>query len=70
LGSGPLLGIIVAAKLGLTHDPNPNPIAFGILAGLTFWPVATQTEVSGFECLTRILRIRFFETGTRLKSVR
>ena len=38
IGSGPLLGIILAANLGLTHDPNPNPVGFGILAGLTFWP--------------------------------
>ena len=38
LGSGPLLMIIMAAKLGLTRDPNPNPVGFGILAGLTFWP--------------------------------
>ena len=38
LGSGPLFGIIIAAKLSLTHDPNPNPIAFCVLGGLTFWP--------------------------------
>ena len=38
IGTGPLLGIIVMAKLGLTHDPNPNPVGFGMLAGLTFWP--------------------------------
>ena len=38
LGSGPLLAIIVAAQLGLTSDPNPNPIGPGILAGITFWP--------------------------------
>ena len=38
LGSGPLLLIIAAADLGLYHDPNPNPVGFGILAGLTFWP--------------------------------
>jgi hypothetical protein len=38
LGSGPLLLIILLARLGFTHDPNPNPVAFGILAGLTFWP--------------------------------
>jgi hypothetical protein len=38
LGSGPLLGIIIAARLSLTPDSDPNPIAFGILAGLTFWP--------------------------------
>ena len=38
VGSGPLLGIIVAAKLGLWPDPNPNPIGPGLLCGLTFWP--------------------------------
>jgi len=38
LGSGPLLLIMAAADIGLTRDPNPNPVAFGILAGLTFWP--------------------------------
>lgn len=37
-GSGPLLLIILAANLGLTRDPNPNPVLFGIMAGLTFWP--------------------------------
>jgi hypothetical protein len=38
LGSGPLLAIIFMASMGLTRDPNPNPVGFGILAGLTFWP--------------------------------
>ena len=38
LGSGPLLFVILIATLGLYHDPNPNPVFFGILAGLTFWP--------------------------------
>jgi hypothetical protein len=38
IGSGPLLGVIFAAKLGLTRDPNPNPVGFGILAVLTFLP--------------------------------
>jgi len=37
-GSSPLLLIVAAAKLGLTADLNPNPIGFGILAMLTFWP--------------------------------
>jgi hypothetical protein len=37
-GCGPLLAIITAASLGLTRDPNPNPIGLGLLAGLTFWP--------------------------------
>lgn len=38
LGSGPLLTIILLASLGLTADPNPNPVGFGILAAFTFWP--------------------------------
>ena len=38
VGSGPLLSIMLVAKLGFTADPNPNPVFFGILAGLTFWP--------------------------------
>jgi hypothetical protein len=39
LGSGPLLAIIiVAARVGLLHDPDPNPVGPGMLAGLTFWP--------------------------------
>lgn len=38
LGSGPLIGTMLAAELGLTKDPNPNPVAFGIMAMLTFWP--------------------------------
>jgi hypothetical protein len=37
-GSAPLLLIILAASLGLTSDPNPNPIGPGILVMLTFWP--------------------------------
>jgi len=38
IGSGPLIFIIFAAKLGWTDDPNPNPAGFGILAMLTFCP--------------------------------
>ena len=38
LGSGPLLTIILLAWLGLTKDPNPNPVGLGIIAFLTFWP--------------------------------
>jgi hypothetical protein len=38
VGSGPLLVIIFMAAFGATKDPNPNPVGFGILAGLTFWP--------------------------------
>src|SRR5438552_16431679 len=38
IGIGPLLVVILAAQLGLTRDPNPNPVGFGILAFFTFWP--------------------------------
>lgn len=36
--SGPLLLTLTAAKLGLTSDPNPNPVMFGMMAMLSFWP--------------------------------
>jgi hypothetical protein len=38
LGTGPLFVVIAMADLGLSADPNPNPIGFGILALFTFWP--------------------------------
>jgi hypothetical protein len=38
VGSGPLLLVILLAALGFTKDPNPNPVGFGIIALLTFWP--------------------------------
>ena len=38
IGSGPLLTIMALAGLGLTEDPNPNPVGCGILAMFTFWP--------------------------------
>ena len=38
VGSAPLLGIIVAARVGLWPDPDPNPIGAGLLFALTFWP--------------------------------
>jgi hypothetical protein len=38
IGTGPLLLVVVASELGLTRDPNPNPIGFGLRTFLTFWP--------------------------------
>jgi uncharacterized BrkB/YihY/UPF0761 family membrane protein len=38
LGTGPLASIMLAAKLGFLADPNPNPVLFGIVAWLTFYP--------------------------------
>jgi len=34
VGTGPLTVICAAASMGLTSDPNPNPIGPGLLAGL------------------------------------
>jgi hypothetical protein len=31
LGSAPLVAIIIAAKVGLWPDPNPNPVGPGLL---------------------------------------
>ncbi len=53
VGSGPLLTIIVAADLGLTRDPNPNPIGFGLLAGLTFWPAVIMIVIGLFKTARR-----------------
>ena len=38
VGSAPLIGIIVAARVGLWPDPDPNPIGPGLLFFFTFWP--------------------------------
>lgn len=48
VGTGPLIAIIIAAELGLTRDPEPNPIGFGILAMLTFWPSVIMIAVGAF----------------------
>jgi hypothetical protein len=55
LGTGPLLLIVIAAGLGLTNDPNPNPIGPGLLAFFTFWP-AVILIVWGL--VTSVLRYR------------
>jgi hypothetical protein len=31
LGAAPLVGIILAAKVGVYPDPNPNPVGAGML---------------------------------------
>lgn len=38
IGSGPLIVTMLAANLGFTSDPNPNPVWFGMMAMFTFWP--------------------------------
>ena len=53
LGSGPLLAVILLAGLGLTKDPNPNPVGFGILAFFTFWPSIILMIVGFVKSYTR-----------------
>ncbi|MFN8007347.1 MAG: hypothetical protein U0V70_10045 [Terriglobia bacterium] len=40
IGSAPLFGIILLAKLGVWPDPNPNPIGPGLLFYFSLWPGA------------------------------
>ena len=58
VGVGPLLSIIVAAKMGWTSDPNPNPVGPGILAFFTMWPGLALTVVGLIVTTTRWLRRR------------
>jgi hypothetical protein len=56
-GALPLLLIIAAATLGLTSDPNPNPIGPGLLVFVTFWP--------GMICLmTGVIRVWFAQRSS------
>lgn len=45
IGTGPLVVTMLLASAGLTADPNPNPVGFGILAFLTFWPGLILTVI-------------------------
>jgi hypothetical protein len=47
LGTGPLLVVILLANLGLSADPDPNPVGFGILAAVTLIP-ALALLIGGF----------------------
>ena len=53
VGVGPLLLILAAAKLGLTRDPNPNPVGPGLLAALSFWPGVIMVAAGVFKELFR-----------------
>ena len=37
VGCGPLYYVTLRSKMGI-GDPNPNPVLFGILAGVSFLP--------------------------------
>jgi hypothetical protein len=46
VGTGPLTAICAAASMGLTSDPNPNPVGPGLLAGLCV-PVGGMMTIFG-----------------------
>lgn len=48
-GSGPLIVVLLAAALGFTSDPRPNPVGLGMLAGCTFWPAVVCVVVGIFQ---------------------
>jgi len=52
-GATPLLTVIVAAELGLTSDPNPNPIGPGLLFFATLWPAVGLIAFGVLRLLTR-----------------
>lgn len=55
-GTGPLLLTIALAKMGVTSDPNPNPVGLGFLAFLTFWPGVILTIVGAVITVSRLVR--------------
>ena len=65
LGSGPLLAVILLAWLGVTKDPNPNPVGFGMLAGLTFWPSAILMILGVAQSYTRYKCARTASSASR-----
>lgn len=53
VGWGPLLAVIVLAAIGLWPDPNPNPIGFGLLFFVTFWPAVVCLAVGAVQVQRR-----------------
>lgn len=52
--------VILLARFGLTKDPNPNPIGFGILAFLTLWPSVIMMIVGVTTSCPAQIEIRVF----------
>ena len=63
LGTGPLVAVMVMARAGLTSDPNPNPVGFGILMFLTFWPSLTLFLIGAALSVARYARARKVWSG-------
>ncbi len=46
---GAIVTVILLSGLGLWPDPNPNPIGFGLLFFVTFWPAVICLGVGFFQ---------------------
>lgn len=53
IGSGPLLGIVLLAGVGLWPDPDPNPVGPGLLFALSFWPAVICMGIGAFRVRQR-----------------
>ena len=58
LGTGPLVAVIVAARLGWTDDPNPNPVGFGMLAACTLVPSLVVAAIGAVISVVHFVRDR------------
>jgi hypothetical protein len=53
LGWGPLFAIILLSRFGMLSDPNPNPIGYGLLFAITFFPAIICLAIGSFQSLRR-----------------
>ncbi|MGN6701436.1 MAG: hypothetical protein ACTHKB_00555 [Burkholderiaceae bacterium] len=49
LGWSPLLAVVLLSAIGLWPDPDPNPIGFGLLFFLSFWPAVICMAIGTFQ---------------------
>jgi crotonobetainyl-CoA:carnitine CoA-transferase CaiB-like acyl-CoA transferase len=52
-GTGPLVLVMIGGMLGLTGDPDPNPVGLGLLAAVTFWPGIAVTAIGVLQAVRR-----------------
>ena len=50
LGCGPLYFVILRSKMGI-GDPDPNPVLFGMMAGVSFLPSLVVMAIGLFQKL-------------------
>ena len=52
-GWGPLFTDIFLHNLGVLQDPNPNPVGYGLLFAITFFPAILCFAIGLFQTLRR-----------------